>query len=56
MSDLDFLLESFRRNARVNQAVLAALTPEDFALSDGRGGWTIERHLRHLAGFRVGWQ
>lgn len=55
MSDLDFLLESFRRNARVNQAVLAALTPEDFALSDGRGGWTIERHLRHMTGFRVGW-
>ena len=51
----DLTLESFRRNARVNQFLLEALTPEDFALSDGQGGWTIERHLRHMAGFRVGW-
>jgi len=55
MSHLDLLLESFRRNARVNEVLLSALTPGDFALSDGRGGWTVERHLRHMAGFRVGW-
>lgn len=55
MNELDLLLESFRRNGRVNEAVLAALTPADLGLSDGRGGWTVERHLRHMAGFRVGW-
>lgn len=55
MTELGLLLESFRRNGRVNDAVLAALTPADFGLSDGRGGWTVERHLRHMAGFRVGW-
>ncbi|MFC4640440.1 DinB family protein [Deinococcus hohokamensis] len=55
MTSLDLLLESFRRNARVNAALLSALTPTDFELSDGRGGWTVERHLRHMAGFRVGW-
>lgn len=51
-------MESFKRNGRVNQALLDALTPADFALSDGRGGWTVwtvEKHLRHMAGFRVGW-
>ncbi|MFC4426817.1 DinB family protein [Deinococcus navajonensis] len=51
----DLLLESFRRNGRVNQVLLDALNPPDLDLSDGRGGWTIERHLRHMAGFRVGW-
>ncbi|MVN88442.1 DUF664 domain-containing protein [Deinococcus sp. HMF7620] len=55
MSNLDFLLESFRRNARVNEVLLTALNPADFALSDGQGGWTVERHLRHMAGFRVSW-
>ncbi|MPY67489.1 DUF664 domain-containing protein [Deinococcus sp. SDU3-2] len=55
MIELSLLLDSFRRNGRVNETVLAALTPADFDLSDGRGGWTIERHLRHMAGFRVGW-
>ncbi|WP_104989665.1 DinB family protein [Deinococcus sp. NW-56] len=55
MTDLDLLLESFRRNGRVNEALLNALVPADFDLSDGRGGWTIGRHLRHMAGFRVGW-
>ena len=51
-------MESFKRNGRVNQALLDALTPADFALSDGRSGWTVwtvEKHLRHMAGFRVGW-
>lgn len=54
-------MESFKRNGRVNQTLLDALMPADFALSDGRGGWTVwtvwtvEKHLRHMAGFRVGW-
>ena len=55
MTDLTLLLEAFRRNARVNDTLTAALTPEEFSLTDGRGGWTVERHLRHMAGFRVGW-
>lgn len=55
MSDLILPTESFRRNARVNEALLAALTPPDLALGDGRGGWTVGEHLGHLAGFRLGW-
>ncbi|BDP40564.1 damage-inducible protein DinB [Deinococcus aetherius] len=55
MNELSLLLESFRRNGRVNGTLLDALTPADFELSDGRGGWTVERHLRHMAAFRVGW-
>lgn len=55
MSDLSFLLESFQRIGRVNQRLLQALTPAEADLSDGRGGWTVEQHLRHMAGFRVGW-
>ena len=51
----DLLLESFHRNGRVNQALLAALTPADLSLSDGRGGWTVGQHLGHLAYFRPGW-
>ncbi len=49
------LLESFRRNGRVNAAVLERLTPEDLALDDGRGGWSVGQHLGHLVDFRVGW-
>lgn len=55
MAELDLLLESFRRNARVNTFLLDALTPADLALSDGHGGWTVGHHLEHLANFRVGW-
>lgn len=55
MTNLDLLLESFRRNSRVNEFLFAHLTPQDYELSDGRGGWTVGRHLRHMAGFRVGW-
>jgi len=51
----DLMLEAFRRNARVNAALLSALTPDDYALSDGRGGWTVARHLSHIAAFRGGW-
>lgn len=55
MSEHTLLLESFKRNARVNQFLLGQLTPEDLALSDGRGGWTLGHHLEHLANFRLGW-
>ncbi|SEI93616.1 Uncharacterized damage-inducible protein DinB (forms a four-helix bundle) [Deinococcus reticulitermitis] len=55
MSDLDLLLESFRRNGRVNEVLLGSLTPEDYGWTDGHGGWSVGRHLRHMAGFRVGW-
>ena len=55
MTDLKVLLESFRRNARVNTFLLEALTPAEFNLSDGRGGMTVAQTLRHMAGFRVGW-
>lgn len=55
MTDLTLLLESFHRNARVNTFLLDALKPEEYDLSDGRGGQTIAQILRHMAGFRVGW-
>jgi uncharacterized damage-inducible protein DinB len=55
MPDLTLPLETFRRNARVNAVLLAALTPDDFGLSDGRGGWTVGKHLTHMAGFRADW-
>ncbi|AAF09651.1 DinB family protein [Deinococcus radiodurans] len=54
-TNIDLLLESFRRNGRVNDTLLAALTPADLDLSDGRGGWTVGQHLGHLAHFRPGW-
>ena len=53
--ELRLLLESFGRNAQVNNAVLNALTEADLALSDGQGGWNIGQHLGHLAEFRYGW-
>ncbi len=55
MTDLTLLHESFRRNGRVNGFLLGALNDADFDLSDGQDGWTVEKHLRHMAGFRVGW-
>ena len=55
MTDLTLLLESFHRNARVNTVVLDALKPEEYDLSDGKGGQTVAQILRHMAGFRVGW-
>ena len=51
----DLLLESFRRNARVNDTLLQALTPADLDLADGRGGWSLGQHLGHIADFRRGW-
>lgn len=55
MTNLGLLLESFRRNGRVNAFLLGALTDADLDLSDGRGGWTLGKHLGHLAHFRPGW-
>ncbi|WP_019586450.1 DinB family protein [Deinococcus apachensis] len=51
----DLTLEAFRRNGRVNAAVLEALTDADLDLSDGRGGWTVGQHLGHMAHFRLDW-
>ncbi len=55
MNDLTLLLESFRRNARVNEVLLNAISEADLDLSDGRGGWTVGQHLGHLANFRQDW-
>ncbi|WP_295823613.1 DinB family protein [uncultured Deinococcus sp.] len=55
MTDLTLLLDSFRRNARVNAAVLAAVKPDEYDLTDGKGGQSVAQILRHMAGFRVGW-
>ena len=55
MTDLTLLHESLRRNARVNSFLLDALKPEEYDLSDGKGGQTVAQILRHMAGFRVGW-
>ncbi|WP_315941224.1 DinB family protein [Deinococcus sp. Marseille-Q6407] len=51
----DLLLESFRRNVRVNNMLLQAITSADLDLSDGRGGWTVSQHLGHLVHFRPAW-
>ena len=55
MTGPTLLLESFRRNARVNTFLLEALNPAEYDLSDGRGGMSVAQTLRHMAGFRVGW-
>ena len=55
MTNLDLLLESFQRNARVNNLLLSHLTEADLPLSDGRGGMTVGQHLSHIAGFRGSW-
>lgn len=51
----ELLLDTLRRNGRVNDLLLAAIRPEEYGLQDGEGGWTVARHLSHLAAFRVGW-
>lgn len=51
----ELLLESFHRNARVNDTLLSALNPADLDLADGQGGWNVGQHLGHLADFRHGW-
>lgn len=55
MTNLDLLLESFARNARVNEFLLGHLTDADLPLSDGHGSMTVGQHLSHIAGFRGGW-
>lgn len=49
------LLETFKRNARVNEYIFEHLTPEDLALSDGKGGGTVLQLLSHMASSRGGW-
>ena len=53
--ELALLLESFDRNARVNEAVLSAISESDLTFSDEQGGWNIGQHLGHLAEFRRNW-
>ena len=53
-SDLAPLIEAFRRNGRVNAALLDAVTEADFGLSDGprmrEGSWQrFGRPLRHMS-------
>lgn len=55
MTNLDLLLESFRRNSRVNATLLDALQPGELSLSDEKGGMTVAQILSHMAGFRGGW-
>lgn len=55
MTNIDLLLESFRRNARVNGFLLDALTEADLALSDGKGGMTVAHMLSHMGASRGGW-
>lgn len=52
MSDVDLLIEAFRRNGRVNDVLLSAVTEADFDLSDGQGGMSVGQLLEHLAGVR----
>lgn len=54
-AELGLLLESFRRNSRVNEVVFNTLTEADLTLADGQGGWNVGQHLGHLAEFRYGW-
>lgn len=49
------LLESLRRNGRVNAALLHSLSDTELDLADGQGGWTLGQHLGHLADFRKDW-
>ncbi len=52
VSGLDPVVEAFRRNGRVNAALLNAVTEADFGLSDGQGGMSVGQHLEHLVGVR----
>ena len=55
MSVPELILESFRRNARVNAAVLDQLSEADLQISDGQGGMSVVEQLAHMAGFRKDW-
>ena len=54
-ADSDRLFDAFDRNAEVNAALLDALVDADLHVPDGRGGWSVGKHLGHLADFRSGW-
>ncbi|HEX7004585.1 MAG TPA: DinB family protein [Trueperaceae bacterium] len=55
MSGIDFVLEAFDRNGRVNRATLATLKMDDLGHDDGAGGYTVGQHLADMAEFRYGW-
>ena len=49
------LLESFRRNGRVNTALLDHLSDADLTLSDNQGGLSVVEQIAQMAGFRKEW-
>lgn len=51
---LDQVLLAFERNSRANAALLAGLVDADLGFAAG-GGWSIGKHLCHIATFRYGW-
>ncbi len=53
-SQTDQILLAFERNSRVNATMLATLDERDLEFAAG-GGWSIGKHLCHLASFRYGW-
>lgn len=55
MTNIDLLLEAFRRNARVNEFLLDALSDADLARTDGRGGMTVAQMFSHMGVSRGGW-
>ena len=52
MNETKLLLDAFRRNARVNEVLLNALSPADLEFSDGQDGMSVGEHLEHLIGGR----
>jgi uncharacterized damage-inducible protein DinB len=54
-ADPTLVFDAFDRNAEVNAALLDALADADLHVPDGRGGWSVGKHLGHLAEFRHGW-
>lgn len=51
----ELLLIAFERNSRVNAALFAGIAPPDLDYAGGSGGWSIGKHLCHLASFRREW-
>ena len=49
------MLESFKRNGRVNTALLDHLSDADLSISDGQGGMSVVEQIAHMAGFRKDW-
>lgn len=47
------VLLAFERNSRVNALMLAGIADADLKFASG--GWSIGKHLCHLASFRYGW-